>query len=177
MKYRVQKLRFFAWLLVAGLASGPAVAQSSASDTAAASATILTPISIAKKVDMNFGNVVAGSTAGTILLTTAGQRSVVAGGATFMSTQAGTVTAAEFTVSGASAATYTVTLPDSAILNRTVPSAATMTVNAFTSEPATTGTLTADGTQALFVGGTLIVGQTQGAGSYTGNFPVSVAYN
>src|SRR5579871_264943 len=83
-----------------------------ATATASASANIITPISIVKTVDMNFGNVaVSGSTAGTVVLVPAGTRSAT-GGVTLPATT-GTVSAASFTVSGQASYTYAITLPAS----------------------------------------------------------------
>src|SRR5579872_3789960 len=59
-----------------------------ATATASASANIITPISIVKNIDMNFGNVaVSGSIAGTVVLAPAGTRTTGgAGGLTLPST-------------------------------------------------------------------------------------------
>ncbi|UPK72684.1 DUF4402 domain-containing protein [Chitinophaga filiformis] len=142
--------------------------------TATATATIVTPISITKDVDMNFGNVaVQSSTAGTVVLTPAGTRSAT-GGVTLPST-AGTVTAASFTVSGTSGYTYTITLPSTAL---TITSGSnTMTVTNFTSDPSgANGTLTG-GSEVLNVGATLNVSAAQPAGTYVSGTPFSVTVN
>ena len=51
-----------------------------------------------------------------------------------------------------------------------------MTVNAFVSNPSGTGALTA-GSQTLQVGGTLIVGAAQAAGTYTNTTDMTVTVN
>src|SRR5258707_15610441 len=108
MKNRTLVITAFALLVSA---SG-SFAQSTA--TATATATIVTPISITKTVDMNFGNVaVQASTGGTVVLAPAGTRTTT-GGVTLPVT-AGTVTAASFTVNGQGAYTYAITLPSSAV--------------------------------------------------------------
>ena len=143
------------------------------SATANASATIVTPLAISKTVDMNFGNVAVSATAGTVVLTPAGSRSLT-GGVT-LPTIAGTVAAASFNVTGANNYTYTITLPASAL---TITSGAnTMSVNSFTSNPATTGTLSATGSQTLNVGATLNVSASQAAGSYISATPFTVTVN
>jgi hypothetical protein len=141
--------------------------------TATATATIVTPISIVKDVDMNFGNVaVQSTTAGTVVLAPAGTRTRT-GGVT-LPTTAGTVTAASFTVSGTSGYTYAITLPSTAL---TITSGAnTMTVTTFTSDPSGTGTLTA-GEQVVNVGATLNVGAGQPAGTYVSATPFDVTVN
>lgn len=141
--------------------------------TATASATIITPISISKTADMNFGNVAVQSTnPGTVILTPAGARSTT-GGTTLPATT-GTVAAASFTIAGEAGYTYVITLPSSAL---TISSGAnTMTVTAFTSNPSATGTLTA-GTETLTVGATLNVAAGQAAGTYTSTVPFDVTVN
>src|SRR6202012_558778 len=131
-------VKFFATAAIIIAGTNASFAQASA--TASASANIITPISIVKTVDMNFGNVaVSATTAGTVVLATTGTRTTGgAGGVTLPATH-GTVTAASFTVSGLASYTYAITLPTSAII--TDGSTHQMTVNTFTSNPSSTGTL------------------------------------
>lgn len=146
-------------------------AQATASATA--SATVITPIAIAKTVDMNFGNVaVQAGTGGTVVLTPAGVRTVT-GGVTLPSVT-GTVTAASFTVTGSGTSTYSITLPGAAT---TLSSGInTMTCNTFTSTPTPTGALTG-GTQTLTVGATLNVAAAQAPGTYLSGTPFDVTVN
>jgi len=119
-----------------------------------------------------FGEVAAGLTSGTVVVTPAGTRTLT-GGVT--PGNSGGVTSASFTVSGIPLFTYSISLPGSAILTA---GANTMTVNTFTSNPSGTGQLQLIiGTQTLTVGATLQVGASQGSGSYAGTFNVTVAYN
>ncbi len=147
-------------------------AQETASATA--TATIVTPISITKDVDMNFGNVAVQSTnGGTLVLSPAGVRTTT--GAVTLPTNAGTVTAASFTVNGEGAYTYAITLP-SGDLTITNANSDVMTVNTFTSTPSATGALTA-GTQTLTVGATLHVSTAQASGTYVSATPFDVTVN
>ena len=142
------------------------------SATATATGIIIKPISIKKTVDMNFGNVAVNKNAGTVVLAPAGTRSAT-GGVTLPATS-GTFAAAEFTITGAEGYTYSITLPPAAT---TVTSGSdNMTVDAFTSNPDGTGTLTG-GTQTLKVGATLNVGANQAAGTYTSATPFTVTVN
>jgi len=96
------------------------------------------------------------------------------GGVTLPATT-GTVTAASFNVTGANSYTYSITLPASPT---TITSGANnMTVSTFTSNPATTGTLSGTGSQTLSVGATLNVGASQVAGLYTSSIPFTVTVN
>ena len=141
--------------------------------TSNASATIVTPIAIANNTEMNFGNVAVSATPGTVVLATDGSRTT-SGGVT-LPTTTGTVTAAQFTVSGQANFTYTITLPAAAT---TISSGAnTMTVDTWTSNPTPTGDLGAGGSQVLLVGATLNVNASQASGTYTSATPFTVTVN
>jgi len=169
----MKKLTIVALALV-GLTLGTYAfaAQNSATGTGTANARIITAISIVPGTALNFGDVVPSGAVGTVTVTSAGVRSS-AGGATLGSATG--VAAGAFTVNGQASATYAITLPAAPA---TVTSGAnTMTVDTFTSTPGPTGALSVAGTQALAVGATLNVGVNQAAGSYTGTYQVTVAYN
>ena len=141
--------------------------------TATATATIVTPITIANAGNMNFGNVAVSGTAGTVILAPAGTRTLT-GGVT-LPVVACTISAAHFAVTGSNNYTYAITLPTAAT---TVTSGVnTMTVTAFTSSPATTGTLSGAGAQTVDVGATLNVGASQPAGTYVSGTPFAVTVN
>ena len=148
-----------------------------ATATASASANIITPISIVKVTDMNFGNVAVSATlAGTVVLAPAGTRTTGGGGGVTLPATVGTVAAASFTVSGQASYTYAITLPVSCVITDGTHN---MTVNTFTSSPSSTGTLSTGGVQTLNVGATLNVSAAQAANAYTNatGVPVTVNYN
>ena len=149
-----------------------------ATATASASATIITPISITKTIDLNFGNVaVSATTGGTVILDPTGSRTTGGGGGVTLPATTGTVAAASFDVAGAASFTYAITLPTSTV---TISSGSnSMNVTTFTSLPSATGTLSSGGTQTLTVGATLAVAAGQAPGSYTNTtaIPVTVNYN
>jgi hypothetical protein len=124
---------------------------------------------------MDFGNVAVNASSGTVVLAADGSRTAT-GGVTLPGTS-GTVTAASFDVAGEGAYTYSITLPSSVTITRN-SGTETMTVDAFTSSPSSTGTLTA-GAQTLTVGATLNVGASQVPGTYVSGtaFTVTVSYN
>lgn len=146
-----------------------------ASATATSTATIVTPISIAKDIDMNFGNVAVTATPGTVILTPISTRSITGG--TTLPVVTGTVAAASFTVTGMPAYTYAITLPSTDLTITRQTGVETMIVNAFTSSPTPTGTIGAGGTQTLTVGATLNVAAAQVAGVYVSGTPFSVTVN
>jgi hypothetical protein len=146
---------------------------SSDTATASASATVVSAITITKDVDLDFGDVVAGATPGTVEMSTAGVRTATAG--TTLG-NVGSSAAASFTVNGDASSTYAITLPSVAI-TLSDGAANDMTVDTFNSDPGATSTLSGGGSDTIAVGATLNVGASQVSGSYTGTFDVTVAYN
>lgn len=156
-----------------GLFAGASESQA-ATASANATATVVTPISITKQADLQFGKFIAGGSGGTVVITPAGSRSATAGVTLYAP---GSVqTAAAFNVTGDGSSTYAITLPADGTITLSDGASNTMAVSSFTSNPSGTGTLTA-GNQTLDVGATLVVAANQAAGSYTGSFNVSVDYN
>ena len=143
-----------------------------ATATGTANATVLTPITITAGTALNFGTL-AGNTAGTVTVTAAGARST-SGGVVVTS---GAFSAASFTVGGTSGATFGVTYPAS--FNVT-SGANTMAVLVGGGTAGANGAATGSLTSASIsfpVGGVLSVGAAQPAGSYTGNYVMTVEYN
>lgn len=158
-------------ILIFGI-SNQVKAQNSATDSANASVTLITPISITKTADLNFGTFVASSSSGTITITPGGTVSV-SGGVTEIS--GGDKSAATFTVAGETGQSYVITLPTTGVaLNSSIEGESLM-LNAFTSNPTDTGIVGTDGT--ISVGGTLTIPADSKADTYTGTFDVTVNYN
>jgi len=167
-------------LLVALLASAGAQA---ASDTATATAVVLTPMTITKNVDMSFGNVVGGN--GTVTVSTSNARTFA--GNTAPSVSGGTaLAAAKFTVGGTAGQIYGITVTPPA--NLSDGSGHNMTFTAFweaLDAAAPTGIVAgtpatftpAGATSYIYMGGSIVVGAAQVAGTYTGTITVSVDYN
>ena len=150
-------------------------------EVATATATVVTPIAIAKTSDMSFGNLsVQAGAGGTVVLPASGARSK-SGGVTLPATASGgTISAAAFNVTGTAAYTYAISLPTSVTLTHSAGAGTgTMSAGTFTSnQPLNVGTLDGSGAQAFTVGATLTVAAGQAAGVYTsGNFNVTVNYN
>lgn len=173
----MKKLFLFSLVLL-GFSAG-AFAQQTATASSIATATIVTPISIAHDgADMNFGNVsVSPVTGGTVILATDGNRTST-GGVTLPAIT-GVVSAAVFTISGEIGYAYTISLPTTDYIITDPVSLDIMEVNNFISLPAEgTQTLTA-ATQSLSVGATLNVGAGETSGVYTNatGFDVTINYN
>jgi len=144
----------------------------SSTATASASARIVTPLEITKNVDLAFGNIAAGPSAGVVTIATDGTRSGV-GGVTLIA--AGNVSnAAQFSIVGYPSATFAISLPSSITIAN---GGYSMTVDNFVSSLGATSTLDVNGENGLNVGADLQVGAGQEPGLYTGSFDVTVAYN
>jgi spore coat protein U-like protein len=147
--------------------------------TANASATIINPIAIAKTTDLNFGKLAVGSVGGNVTVSTTNAVTINGAGSTVVQPlgNTGNPTAAVFAVSGEASFTYAVTLPADGTVSISDGASHTMAVSGFTSNPASSGTLSGAGADTLKVGATLAVGNNQTPGTYTGTFSVTVAYN
>lgn len=162
----------FTGLILMAIAAKNVSAQ--ASDNGTATATILTPIAITAGNDLEFGSIASGTQESEVKITTAGVRSLETGNATLYTSDAGQQ--GTFNVSGQADHTYSITLPGNGAVTL-ASSGNTMAVKNFVSNPDNTGTLSSSGSQTVNVGATLVVGASQAAGSYTGNYTVTVNYN
>jgi hypothetical protein len=147
------------------------------STTANASATIITPLSIAFVADMNFGSASVTAVPGTIQMSAAAAPVRTPSGGVALSAIAPAAAAATFTVTGAPTATYTISVAP-AIL--TISNGGNnMTVDTWTFNPTSPATIPGGGSQTLYVGATLHVGGSQATGLYTSAAPftVTVGYN
>jgi len=164
---------FAAIILMAGLTS-TLMAQSTA--TTNASAKILTALTITNTVPLNFGTMTVPTAATTVTVDPYGTRTS-AGNITLLA-QAPIFTSAAYSVTGDAGATYTITLPGSIYITGTTWPWTAMPVNGFTtSKTGNASTLGTGGTDSFTLGATLNLASGQAAGTYTGTFDVSVAYN
>ena len=122
---------------------------------------------------LSFGAFTAGS-GGTITVGTSGAR--VKTGSVILVNQAGTASAAQFTISGTPNAMFTISLPVDGTVFLSDGGSGSMALNGFASSPAAVGVLSGGGTQQISVGATLSVGGAQTTGNYSGAFSVTVNY-
>jgi hypothetical protein len=158
--------------------SNNANAQAVVSAPATATATIITPIAIAKERDMNFGDIATNGTNGTVELTTGSLRRAT-GGVSFSVATPGTITSAKFTVTGMANYGYSIGIPIQLVLKHT-DGVNTMTVGAITNSigvAGDAGTLSGTGSQDIFIGGTLNLVGAQLAGVYTNTTDLKVTVN
>jgi len=157
-----------ALLVLSSFAERSACASNAA--TANMGATLVAAISVSTLNNLNFGFVVPGSTVGTVvMLPNFGAPRSATGGAVLGNL--GSASAGRFWVDGKAGSTYAITLPGSITVSDGTNS---MTVNTFTSFPASTGTVPGD----LWVGATAQVGANQVfTAPFSGTFSVTVNYN
>ena len=132
------------------------------------SCTASTANSLSNTSSLAFGSIGSTAAAGTVTVTRAGVRSSVN-----VDLIAGSTGAAGFTTTGKTGQTYAISLPSSATLTN---GDNTMTLDTFTDDGGATPTL-AGGSDTFNVGGTLHVGASQAAGTYSGSISVTVNYN
>jgi Mat/Ecp fimbriae major subunit len=174
---RFNIVRIAGALALAGLVSGQAMAAGANEATAAASAKIVQPITVNRlSGEMDFGNVIPGATAGTVVWSFSGLSAT--GGVNLTGTNA---PLALFQVGGEVGLTYTLTLPPSITIAN--GSGGQMTVNSFNAYFMKTGAATPHPIDGLsfengfVVFATLNVGANQAVGTYTGSFAVSANYD
>lgn len=160
-------IALFSALVLIAFAANTVNAQNEQSATANAAANIIAPMTITKNVDLNFGNIASGSAAGTVVMSTTGTRTP---SNVILPSVAGTVNAANFTVTGGLDAAYVITLPASVTITDGTNN---MTIDNFTEDA--TNTL-ASGTETFGVGATLNIDANQASGLYQGTFTVTVDY-
>lgn len=148
----------------------------SAQASANATATIVKAISIDKVTDLQFGKIIAASTAGQVAIQKDGSRTIAAGDVALFD-QGSDEQAASFKTIGSPGATYSLVLPEDESVSLTGPEGSDpMTIEGFVHSA--TGTLDATtGEETFNVGATLNVGADQAPGQYTGTFTVTAAYN
>lgn len=156
-----------------------------ASATSTATSTVIAPIGITAPMVLSFGKFAPGA-GGSVTISNSGART---GTGVILSSTSSTQTAARFDVTGEASTTYAITpsgvtaltgisgaaltLPSTMALAKT----SDLTGADVTTGTVAAGTLTAGGTQSIYVGGTLTVNAAQPAGVYTGAVTVTVEYN
>jgi len=160
---RSRSLALAAAALTVGLGSHQAPA---ASQTGTANASIVQAIVVTQTTPMNFGYIIPGASAGTLVLSPAGGTTPT--NVTYLN---GAV-AGLWNVTGTSGQPMVVTFDVSDSLTGPGPA---MTINAFTTDAPATFT---SGSVNFHVGATLNVGTaaTQTAGNYSGTYTVTVNY-
>lgn len=166
MKQQLSKL---ALALGAVVMTGSVMA---ASGTADVSATVVTPLTVTKVTDLQFGKFSTATGGGTVVINAADGARTQTGAVTL---QGGTTGRATFTLSGQSGLAYTATL-DNATITLSGSGGTPPTMSAALTMNNQTGTF-GGSSITLGVGGTLTVAGDQAAGTYTGSLAVTVNYD
>lgn len=155
--------------VIASAAFSTVAAQAApASASATARARILKQITITNTSDLDFGTIVAGTAASTVAVSAAGVRTCGAG-----LTCTGTVSSANFNITGTTGAIVTVTGDNSV----TLANGTGGTMTAALTRSASTLTLVAGAVNGTVqVSGTLSLAANQADGAYTGTFNVTTDY-
>ena len=164
--------RALAWALAAALAGfGSGVAQA-ASAPGTDKATVLRPLSILKISDLEFATMIAGATAGTVVVDPFTDLRTTTGGTT---AAGGSPKAAQFLTYGTQGSILQVNRGPLPVLNR-AGGGATMNVTQLTLNGPVLRTVSPAGVIDLRVGGTLAVAANQLTGTYSGNFDIILTY-
>ena len=167
-------LKFFTLSAAIFAFSNISFGQDTSTAAANAGANIITPISIVKVTDINFGDLVP-STEESVIVKMEQDGTISSAAQYYLST--GTRTAASFKISGEADHTYKINCPTTIALEGPGDDM-TLTFNSSWASLAIDGTpLTlTDGTQTLNLGGSLALAANQTAGAYSAEFNVTVAY-
>lgn len=138
--------------------------------TGTASASILAPVTVTKIDDLNFGKIIAGSSASSVILGPSGQFRC-GNGLTCLDTHS----AARFNVAGTPGQTVSIQADDQITLSS--PGGARMPVSLELSAKSMKLSAGGGSSNVVTVGGTLTVAAYQAEGTYTGTFSVTVDYN
>lgn len=163
--------------LLAFMPAGSAHAQTSASATATGTTTIVRPLTLSRSRNLVFGRIVRPTSgSATVTLPTGSDTVSVSGGAVKLTGI--TTTRARFSASGEGGQAISVSVPSSLTITRS-GQADTIDVALLSSVGGSTtlgSSLGSAGARTISVGGTFPLPATQAAGSYSGTFTVSIAY-
>lgn len=170
-------------LMLAVLCAGAAQAGEIATTTANARAVIVADLTFFKVNDLQFGKIIAGATAGTVVVAPTGVRTVTGGVRLASGT---TVQAAAFAGKGAVGQQVAIAITSTTVTLNRAGGGATMTMDTFIIGSTPTAQLTTSPTTftignptGIFqfpVGATLRVGANQAPGVYTGTFTLTLQY-
>lgn len=160
-------LAVFAPLVPAVASAAPAV-----SSTATGTAAILSPLSVIKNSDMDFGTLVV-TGAGTAVIDPVSRSVSTTGGVTKSGTAAHPAT---FISTGSKNAVVHIKLPTNPITLTRVGGTETLTVSTWTLDGATNRRIPGNSTFMFAVGATANVAAGQVAGTYAGTFTITVQY-
>lgn len=163
-------LKIFFFLVVAFGFSATANAQT-LSPAATATATLITPLTVAKNFDLSFATVASSGTAGAVVVDFA-NGSTVSGGVSKVS---GTPSTAQFTVTGESGKVFTLSYPSTIVLTNGTDNL-TLTLS---SDTGATGTLASSTpfNKVIKMGGSLDIPANTNSGTYQNTTDLKITVN
>lgn len=164
--------RAMAWVLAAALAGFGSGTAQGATAPGTDKAIVLRPLSILKISDLEFGTMIAGVAAGTVVVDPLTDLRVTTGGTT---AAGGSPKAAQFLTYGTQGSVLQVNRGPLPVLTR-AGGGATMNVTQLTLNGPVLRTVNPAGVVDLRVGGTLAVAANQLAGTYSGTFDIILTY-
>ena len=170
MLSRLSMLRVFAafaTLLVPAAACAASVKKSAPTEAA-----ILSPLSVIKRADLDFGTLVVTGAGTAVIDPVSGTESVTGP----ILPAGSSAHPAKFTATGSKNAVALIRLPKNPINVTRVGGTETMTVTNWTQDGATNRRIPITDTFDFSVGATLNVGASQAEGTYTGTFNITVQY-
>lgn len=172
MFFKMKKSIIFLFVFIFSLVSNKVVSQSNTAN-AIATVRVVDPLTITKKLDLNFGTVSSSAADGMIVLSPDGT-TTVNGGVTIIDQSL--LTAASFEVTGPADTSFVITIPNGWI-GLTNENSQVVDLYAMTSNPSGNGILDSAGKATVLVGASITVHASQGPGLYQGNFAVTVNLN
>lgn len=139
---------------------------------ARARVTLIEPLSLINTAPLSFGDISAGATAGTVVVSPAGARTVTGG----VTPLGGTVGAANFSGAAAGLNIVVIQFPDIPVTLTRIGGGATMRISAFSIEGGRLRIFAARQAFNFGIGGTLQVGANQAEGTYEGSFEATIDY-
>jgi spore coat protein U-like protein len=144
-----------------------------AAKNATGAATILRPLTLQKKSDLDFGNVIGGTAAGTVVLNPLTVAVTTTGGVT---RAGGVPSPARFTGAASSGPVVNIQLPNQPVTLTRVGGTQTVSLSAFTLDGPDKRVMGAATSFDFAVGGTVSIPANPVPGDYVGTFPVTVQY-
>jgi len=172
----MKAIKFFAIaILFSGVSVMSSAQNTATSESVNAAANIISPLAITNTGSLNFGTLVSMASSYTATVGTDANRILSNENAAKVGGITSTVAVPTFNVTGDSNAKFAITLPVSTSLTTNTAGATAMTVDNFGHSAGASPQLSS-GAASFKVGARLNVGEAQKAGSYTGTFTVTVAY-
>jgi hypothetical protein len=175
------KKLIFSVLAVAAVAFSVNAAGPNAASTATTKIKIVTPLTLANTVDLNFGSIAVGSAASTAVLTPAATTAASITGDGTLLTSSSARTAALFTATGQASSNFAITIDKTVLVKPESGAGADMTLTTSCSETGSEGAYTSalesTSSKVFYVGGSLAINGGQAANDYKGTINVTVNYN